>query len=320
MRSIKTEILALVALMILASGIIGCSENVPPGTVGRVTTRSGWQGDILKPGYHTCYGYDTMYRLDVTNQSFRETMNILVGGKVNLKCELTVRIRANTEDEEMMKKAFESITADKDRTITVEQLYKTFLQMKAQAIPRAIYEVQPDVQTAVANSPKLAAEVRKLITDAAKSTPLVVEDAQITNYDWPDSITKAQEELVKVQLQEAAEEARVRAELKRSEGQLKVEEANKLVELKKAEAVAESITIIKEKLAGAPEYLMWHQIRVMGQAAMGPNNCFILYPFATDPAQVRTMLTNANLAQMLKPDGPHPDLKKNPLPLEKIKD
>lgn len=75
------------------------------------------------------------------------------------------------------------------------------------------------------------------------------------------------------------------------------------MELKKAEAVAESIDIIKKKLAGAPEYLMWHQIRVMGEAANGPNNSFILYPYATDISQVRTMVGNAELAQMLKQQG-----------------
>ena len=131
-------------------------------------------------------------------------------------------------------------------------------------------------------------------------TPLVVDDAEITNYDWPDSITNAQEALVSIQLKEAAAEAQVRADLKKAEGDLKVEQARKLVELKKAEAVAESIDIIKKKLAGAPEYLMWHQIRVMGEAAQGPNNAFILYPYATDTGEVQRMMGNAGLTQMLK--------------------
>lgn len=313
-----------VAFSLLFTGCTGCNSRVDPGKVGRVQTPSGWSSEILKPGLHTCWGRDQMYLLDTTNKSFKESLNILIGGKVNLKVDFTVRVRANTEDAEMMKKAFESVTAAKEKDgsclISVDQLYTTFLQMKALSIPRAVFEVQLDVATAVASSPKLAAEIRKEITEAAKATPLIVEDAQITNYDWPDSITKAQEELVKIQLKEAAEEAQVRADLKRAEGDLKVKEAQKLVQMKEAEAIAESINIIKEKLAGSPEYLMWHQVKVMGQAAMGPNNCFILYPYATDASQVQGMLNNANLSQMLKPDGPKPELKKNPPPAEKIKD
>ena len=318
-RKLMVLCVSLVGLL-----VVGCNTKVDPGKVGRVQTPSGWSQEVLKPGLHTCYGRDTMYLLDTTNKSFKESLNILVGGKVNLKVDLTVRARANTEDAEMMKKAFESVTAQQAEggglLISVDQLYTTFLQMKAQSIPRAIFETQPDIATAVASSPKLALEIRNQITEAAKATPLIVEDAQITNYDWPDSITKAQEDLVKIQLKEAAEEAQVRADLKRAEGDLKVKEAQKLVQMKEAEAIAESIDIVKTKLAGAPEYLMWHQIKVMGQAAMGPNNCFILYPYNTDTDQVKGILGNANLAQMLKPEGPKPELKKNPPVAEKIKD
>jgi len=289
-----------VALLITGMAFTGCGTQVPPGTIGRINTTDGWQDEILKPGRHTCWGRDTMYLIDITNKAFPETMKILVGGKVNLAVSFSVRVHADSNNTEMMKKAFESITADKDHRITIDQMYNTFLRMKTLAIPRTVFEVQPDVQTAVANSPALAKQIRKEITEVAKATPLIVDDAEITNYDWPDTITNAQEALVSIQLKEAAAEAQVRADLKKAEGDLKVEEARRLVELKKAEAVAGSIDIIKAKLAGAPEYLMWHQIRVMGEAANGPNNAFILYPYNTDAAQIKNMMGNVNLTQMLK--------------------
>lgn len=316
-KSLNILMVLLVAVAVIVMS--GCNSRVPQGKRGRVSTANGWANDVLKPGSHTCYGRDQMYLLETTSKSFKETLNILVGGKVNLRVDVTTRVKA-TDDEDQLRKAFETVTADKDYNITVDQLYTTFLQMKVLAVPRQLYEVQPDAQTAVSNSPKLAAEVRKQLEEAAKSTPLTVEDCQITNYDWPDTITKAQEDLVKVQLREAAAEAQVRADLKQAEGDLKVQEARKLVELKKAEAVAESIEIIKTRLAGAPEYLVWHQVRVMGEAACGPNNCFILYPYTTDVSQMKQMLGNVNLAQMLRPEGPHPELKKQaatqPAPLQ----
>ena len=313
----KKTLSILMAVSMLAFAV-GCSETVPQGKRGRISTTNGWEKDILKPGRHTCYGHDNMYTLETTSQTFKEKLDILVGGKVNLRVDITVRVKSS-EDDEQLRKAFETVTA-KGHDISAEQLYTTFLQMKVLAIPRQLFEVQPDVQTAVANSPKIATEVAKRLMEEAKQTPLTIEDVQITNYDWPKSITEAQESLVKIQLLEAAAEAQVRADLKRSEGQLKIATADKLVELKKAEAVAESIDIIKKQLAGAPEYLMWHQIRVMGQAAMGPNNCFILYPYSTSADQVKQMVGNTNLSQMLKPDGPHPEMKKANAPVEQIKD
>lgn len=290
------KLLSIVVLMCL----VGCNEEVPPGTAGRVNTADGWAKSTLKPGRHSCYGRDTLYLVDTTNKTFKENMNILVGGKVNLKVEFSVRVRANVEDQEQLLKCFESVTPDANKRIGVEQLYTTFLQMKAQAIPRQIFESQPDIQTALSSSPQIAAEIRTKITDMAKSTPLIVEDAQITNYDWPASLTQAQEELAKIQLKEASAAAQVRADLKQAEGELKIAEANKLVELKKAETISESIRIIQSELADHPEYLMWHQIKVMGDAANGPNNAFILYPYATDPNQVKGMINNVNLTQMLQ--------------------
>jgi hypothetical protein len=183
-KTLSIAVLLVIAVLL----ITGCTSEVPPGTIGRVSTPDGWQDEILKPGRHTCYGRDDMYLVDITNKAFSEKMKILVGGKVNLTVDFMVRVHANAENTEMMKKAFETITADEKHQITNDQMYNTFLRMKALAIPRMVFEVQPDVQTAVANSPALANEIRKEITEIAKSTPMVVDDAEITNYDWPESI------------------------------------------------------------------------------------------------------------------------------------
>jgi regulator of protease activity HflC (stomatin/prohibitin superfamily) len=239
-----------------------------------------------------------MYFVDTTSASYKETMNILVGGKVNLKVDVTIRVRIS-DDQAKIKKIFETIRSTNSE-ISHEKMYITFLQMKVLSIPRALYQAQPDVQSAVTNATKLEEEFKKRLMTETAETPLIVEDCQVTNYDWPTAITNAQEELVKVQLKEASAEAQVRADLKKAQGDLMVAEATKLVELKKAEAIAESINIISGRLAGCPEYLMWHQIKVMGEAAGGPNNCFILYPYNTDAAQVKQMVSNANLTQQLK--------------------
>jgi len=81
---------------------------------------------------------------------------------------------------------------------------------------------------------------------------------------------------------------------------LLVEEANKLVEVKKAEAIAESIAVIKDSLAGAPEYLQWHTVKAMSEAATGPNNAFILFPYNMPGINMDAAVNNAQLMQLLK--------------------
>lgn len=297
-RVLSIIFICSVGLMTLG-GCRGCETEVTQGYVGRVKTPDGWEKEVLSPGYHNCWGRDKMFQISTTEQKYTEPMNILVGGKVNLQLTISVRCRLKTEDAAALKDIFETVAADGE-TISHKKLYQTYLEMGVQAAPREVYGVQPDAQTVMANQRALSEEVKKIIMEAAKGTPLQVTQIEVTNYDWPKSITRAQEELVVMQLAERREEARVKASLLKAQGQLKVEEANKLVELKKAEALAESIDIIKAKLADSPEYLQWHTIRVLGDAANGPNNSFFVFPYNLPGLDQKALLNKALTKKVLQ--------------------
>ncbi len=180
--------------------------------------------------------------------------------------------------------------------ITNQMIYDTFLKMKVQSIPREIIGSKPDIKTVVSSRAEIGASVKKRIMEESQATPLIVSAVEITNYDWPLTITNAQEKLAEIQLGEEQEQAKIRAALAKADGELKIAEKDKLVEMKKAEAVAESIRIIKGMLAGSPEYLKWHEIRMLSEAANGPNNSFILVPYGQN---IEPMVNNAQLTQML---------------------
>ena len=107
--------------------------------------------------------------------------------------------------------------------------------MKVQSIPREIIGSKPDIKTVVANRAEIGASVKKRIMDESKATPLIVSAVEITNYDWPLTITNAQEKLAEIQLGEEQEQAKIRAALAKADGELKIAEKDKLVEIKKAE-------------------------------------------------------------------------------------
>ncbi|MFW6122213.1 MAG: SPFH domain-containing protein [Petrotogales bacterium] len=296
-------------IMCLAPMFTGCScieTEVPQGTIGRVKTPGGWGDELFYPGYHHCWGRDIMVVADSAQHVYEEEMSILVGGKVNLRLTIAVRCRLDDSDKKNLFEIFERIksTPSNNNLASIEgqQVYDTYLKLNVQSTPRDIVGSQPDVQTVVANRAEIGSQIKKAILVAAEATPLEVTDVEITNYDWPDSITKAQEKLVEIQLEEERVKAQVAADLRKAEGNLKVEEANKLVEIKKAEAIAESIEVIKEKLAQAPEYLQWHQVRVMSEAAQGPNNAFILIPYGAGPttANVAPYVDKALMSQIME--------------------
>lgn len=292
----------ILVTMLLAVALlsVGCNEKIPPGTKGRVKTASGWSDQILTPGSRACWGRDEMYLIQTIQYTFEEELSILVGGKINL--DLTIEVRcALTDDEDVQLKVFDDVEAKEfdgfdHSMISVGAMYRTFLRMKVKSIPKSIIASQPDAKVVTANRNAIAAEVSKQIIAGAKGTPLKVLSVEITNYDWPDSITNAQERLVEIQLGEEQEKARIRAALIRADGELKIAEKNKLVELKRAEAVTESIDIIKSGLKGSPEYLRWHEIRMLSEAAKGPNNAFIIVPYGQD---VSSTVNSAQLKQLL---------------------
>jgi len=281
----------LMLLLILMSAVLlsGCTwfeEEVPQGYVGRNKTPSGWDNKIIAPGYTSSWYRDILYLVESTQGVYDERMNILVGGKINLDITVSTRCRLDSNDEAKVIEAFDKITATLDpggetARITNKQLFYTYLKLNVKSIPRKIIGSQPDVQSVVANRAEISAQIKKAIIEASKATPLEVTDVEITNYDWPTSITKAQEELMAMKLEEEKQEAQVRADLKRAEGELKVAEAKKLVKMKDAEALAESTKILQDSLADAPEYLRYHEIMMLSEAAKGPNNAFIIIPYGS---------------------------------------
>ena len=291
----------LVVLLLAALMVTGCNKSVPQGRVGRVKTAGGWGGEVLSSGHHQCWGRDTMYTADVTERRYNEIMAILVGGKVNLKVTVSVRCSLRQSNEDQLASVFENIRANEEEFITHEEMYNTYVKLVVESAPRVIIGGQTDVQAVTANRSEIIAQVQKMIMEKTESTPMQVKAVEITNWDWPESITDAQERLVGIQLTEQEEEARTRANLKKAEGQLKIAIKDQLVELKEAETVAKSNKLIGESLRNNPEYLQWHTVRAMSEAARGPNNAFILFPYNMPS---KPLIQNAQLQQMFHTQRP----------------
>jgi len=314
MKRLKTEInniskkgekimkkFAMLMMLVVTMCAVGCRESVGQGELGRVKTSSGWSEnkEALAPGLHSCYGFDEMFKLDATEKKYEETMDILVGGKVNLTITIAWRGGVDTSDKTAALGVFDKIAANENGLITHKSLYDTYVQTILQSAPKKIIGVQPDVETVVLNRTKICEDVQAIVTSTVDKTLMKTGMVEVTNFEWPRTITTAQEKLAGIKLKEEEQAAMTRAELKKAEGQLKIEEANKLVELKKAEAIAESIDIIKDKLAGAPEYLQWHTVRAMSEAAIGPNNTILMFPYNMPGIDSKQLVSNANLKQML---------------------
>jgi len=280
-----------------------CTETeVPAQTLGRVRTPSGWGKEALTPGYRECWGRDEMYLVETTEATYEVPLEILTQDNINLKVKIAIRCGLNVAGKKMDDNAllavFDRVKAGEGNRITNKAMFDVYVMPEVNSIPKDIIS-KFTIKEVMAKRSEIGPEVNGEMASALESTPMKVTSCRIINYDWPDSITTEQELLMAAKIKVERQKAEVEAELEKAKGMLVVEKANRAVEVEKAGAVAESNTIIADSLKDNPEYLQWHTVRVLSEAANGPNNAFILIPYGL-PGQSQKSVDAAAMNMQLK--------------------
>lgn len=239
--------------------VSGCTKQVPPGFVGMILTPDGFQGEVLQPGNHACYGRDSMVFIEMKEETVKEAMSILCKDDLNFKFHLNVRARLRTVGSAKdMKALLNRKGADiKDGRLGFDALYRTYINPVARSVARS--EVSKYETTQVRDH---RAEIEKVVltelTKAVKGTPLEVVTVTTSNFDYPDVITKAVEKKRKREIELQEEKAKQAMELLRADNRLKIAEKMKVVRAAEAEADAVYIKILGSSLNS--NYLAWKRI------------------------------------------------------------
>ncbi len=249
----------LLAIVVLLGG---CTKQVPPGYVGMVLTPDGFQGDILQPGNHACWGRDTMVFIEMKEETIQEPMNILCKDDLNFQFHLNVRARLRIASAKDMKSILNrkgsDITDTKvGRVLSFDSLYKTYINPVARSVART--EVSKYETTQVRDHRE---EIEKVVLsqliEAVEGTPLEVVTVSTSNFDYPDVITKAVEKKRKREIELQEEKAKQAMELLRADNRLKIAEKMKIVRAAEAEADAVYVQILGKSLNS--NYLAWKRI------------------------------------------------------------
>jgi hypothetical protein len=249
-------------LLALAALLGGCTTQVPPGYVGMVLTPNGFEGDILQPGNHACWGRDTMVFVEMKEETIQEPMNILCKDDLNFQFHLNVRARLRIASAKDMKAILNRKGSDIQvtkigRVLSFAALYKTYINPVARSVARS--EVSKYETTAVRDH---RAEIEKVVLaqliKAVEGTPLEVVTVSTSNFDYPDVITKAVEKKRTREIELQEEKAKQAMELLRADNRLKIAEKMKIVKAAEAEADAAYINILGKSLNA--NYLAWKRI------------------------------------------------------------
>lgn len=268
---------AWLALSMISS--IGCTERIPQGHVGKVLTAAGWKAGVAESGYVACWGRDELYVLAASDASHTEQLNILCADKLNFRCDLVVISRPKSDDASL-DAIFVRVRADQSGSglakIDAQQLYDVYV--KPVVIPAAYDVVSKRCTDQIGEE---MADIRREIVELCRQrmsadTPVEVRLIDFTNTDYPEMVTLANEARKKKEIDIEIARSEAAIEEAKAEGRLRAASKEYQAKLLEAKMIADSNRIIGESLSENPLFLYWHQIKVYGEAAAGPNNVFIV--------------------------------------------
>lgn len=256
------------ALALAATLMVGCGERVeiPPGYVGKIMTKDGYQEALIptsKLRLPACFTYcDRLVVLNATDRAYVEDMQILIPEdklNVNVSVKATLSVDpAKTAD--LFNKLPQTPQTDYFSIIDGQAIYTTYGQQVLQAEVRA-YLTKFTIAEIASNNEKINAELGQRLTKVmAERTPFRVNYVGMTKIAYPQIITDAQENAAKrreaIQQEEAqlqVSKVQLERELQEARLQREIEKEKATTEAIKQRTVAETIT---------PQYLRMKELEI----------------------------------------------------------
>lgn len=263
--------------VLAALTFVGCNADVPPGFLGQIRTVGGFTGEILQPGKHQCYGRDQMWLVEGRDRTFRVPLNVLLEkDQVNFGCDIQVTLTLK-KDTKTVVPLFNKVVPDAEKKIPLQKVFDTYGKRILNSVPRQFIR-QRTVEQILSSVTSLENEIESAVTTDLSSSPLQVIGLSLTNFDFPDFITQAQEKAKQREIEIKEAEAQARIEIVQLENEKKKEALRYDVEMIEAKKISDANRLIGASLQGdaGDRYLRWHEIKVYGEAAKGPNNTILL--------------------------------------------
>lgn len=244
---LKASVLALAATL-----MVGCGERVevPPGFVGKIMTKDGYQEGMIptsKLRLPFCNAYcDRLVVLDTTDKSYTEPMEIFIpADKLIVKVDLRATLSVDpTKAEAMFNKLPQIPETDQFSKIAAESIYNTYGKQVLQAEVRS-YLTRYTISEIASNGEKINADIQMLLAKVmGERTPFTVRYAGLTNIKYPAIITEAQENSAKRREMIAQEEAQLEVSKVQLSRELQEAKLTRAIEKEKAETTAQAQMVL----------------------------------------------------------------------------
>lgn len=256
------------ALALAATLMVGCGERVevPPGHVGKIMTKDGYQDNLIptsKLRLPACITYcDRLVVLNATDRAYVEEMTILIPeDKLNINVAIKATLSVDpSKTDALFNKLPQTPQTDYFSVIDGQAIYTTYGQQVLQAEVRA-YLTKFTISEIASNNERINAELGARLTKVmSERTPFKVSYVGMTKIAYPKIITDAQENAAKrreaIQQEEAqlqVSKVQLERELQEARLQREIEKEKATTEAIKQRTVAETIT---------PQYLRMKELEI----------------------------------------------------------
>jgi hypothetical protein len=270
------------SLVLVSTALVslGCTKPVPAGTKGQVKTAKGWKKKLVPPGRISCWGRDELWLVETRDLTTESDLKVLLQKeRVNFGVKIAMTFTLK-DDQKNVLPVFDKVrpvSKGEAKLITLEGIYNTYAAPVLKSVPRQLIR-NYDTDTLLTESGRIEKEVQTAVVQELQNTPIKVRRVAIVNMDFPEFITRAQERAKEAEIRIREEENKQKARLVQEENKRKLAEIQYQTAVLEAKKIADSNRLIGQSLTGTAgqAYLRWHEIKVYGDAAKGPNNCIFL--------------------------------------------
>lgn len=282
------RISGLILATVLAAFLAGCgvSVEVPPAHVGKLSTESGLQENVIRPSKFRlegfCYNCDSLILAEASDYGVKESMLIYMP-KDQLNLSVEVRgVFSISSAKDNVEKIFTRVSADpvpeqsRVRLIPMTKVYTIYAKPVIRETIRSLltkYTIAQVMENRDAISTELAQEVRKRLA----ATPITTIRFGLADIQPPSVIVKAREKAKEREIAIQQAEADKQVALKRAEAALEVAVKQQQVDLKEAETQV----LVNQKLAEGVNdaFVAQRWLKVMEKLSENPEGRVIILPY-----------------------------------------
>ncbi len=245
----------MLAVAAIVLGLAACGEKVevPPAHVGKVMTKDGYQENTIPTSKFRlpwCWTYcDKLVLLNASDQAVSEELTVFMPeDKLNLKTTVKVTLSLDPKKVDPLFSSNAPVfDKETDTTyIPLNKVYQTYAQQIIMTEARE-YLSRYSIAEVASNLERVNTELREQLTKSIQArSPFTVRNVGITNVDYPEIITNAQENAAERREKIQQEEAQLAISKVSLERELQETRLRRQIELEKAQIEAQAQRIQRE--------------------------------------------------------------------------